>query len=1027
LFQEYYAAEALLGMFADRHPDVVEPERFQHLYLNYLKWTECVAIVLSLMEDKEKVVAVVKQALDVDLMLGARLAGEVRSNFQYKMVFLVNELEIPDWLKIKLFGDVKLPQAIEFLNKFIQNKDGNLLEFIVDSLGKINSISSIEELLYFANSSSSDIQEKSLQSLSRIVSFSPLCSLLHFLERPDPYVVIIAIELLKRSKSVEVMDFLGEITKNSSPKIRKNAAELLGQASTDRVIQPLLNLLNDNDSSVVGSAVFSLAKILEQSDSCRSVEIKILIDLFSFQDKNIRWSVANALGKVAEVYPDFIISELLKNLETVDPILLEESLFTLGIIRTPFVIDKAYGLKESNEIDVLVRLAFALGRTRLDEAINSLVNLIEKNERKIVIGVANALGEIGSERAVQELVGLVEKTDDVVLITIIKALGRTKFSRSVQSLKFLASNSNNIIRNSAVAALGNIHSHESLEVLLDLLELTEDWNTICEIINSLGNFTSTLTVDPLTQVLSSPNRYLCLASLNALGKIGSRETFFSVVEMLKSCDTEILLAAINSLGKFASDAESIHLFSFLDHSRQSVRLATINSLGKICSKQAVSKLVEVMDISESKMNLRSCTTQNLIDIPFFVEPSSNELNKLFTWYEGFSANSNYERISSSCLIMTVRGHVDQGDGIDSAPLMTFPVEEDSFEAECKIYFSSKINYQRAGFGVCSSIDRRNYLRIQKIESNRIEVSVREGSYVKSLKVHSYDGDSVKFKIQKLGDVFKVFYSHDDHTWLSACDPQELDFLGEEIFINLSSSHNDLRASAKFEDFRIRQNVDAFHLGKRASIALGNIAKRYPDSVAPYLSHLHNYLLNDFGQESANAIQLVQSNCKFYNYEIFHSPPAKPHPTQQEILDIIATTVVETNERIKQMADQPSRTINMHGSGNYIEKVEDGYHEHRHAQEASTEADFLTIVQIIQALEQKHDQVNNQQQAIEIIDAEFKVLQASQSPQWQNLLSVKRLYNGGKKAAVKVGEHFTQENPWGKGFVAFLEGFSEDVK
>lgn len=54
-------------------------------------------------------------------------------------------------------------------------------------------------------------------------------------------------------------------------------------------------------------------------------------------------------------------------------------------------------------------------------------------------------------------------------------------------------------------------------------------------------------------------------------------------------------------------------------------------------------------------------------------------------------------------------------------------------------------------------------------------------------------------------------------------------------------------------------------------------------------------------------------------------------------------------------------------------------------------------------------------------------QASRSPQWQNLLNVKRLYNGSKKAAVKVGEYFTQENPWGKGFVAFLEGVSEDVK
>jgi hypothetical protein len=98
-----------------------------------------------------------------------------------------------------------------------------------------------------------------------------------------------------------------------------------------------------------------------------------------------------------------------------------------------------------------------------------------------------------------------------------------------------------------------------------------------------------------------------------------------------------------------------------------------------------------------------------------------------------------------------------------------------------------------------------------------------------------------------------------------------------------------------------------------------------------------------------------------------------------------------------------------------------------AQQQSPEAAFLTIVQIIQALEQKHGQVNNQQQAIEIIDAEFKTLKASQPFQWQNLLSAKHFYNGGKKAALKLGEHFAEENPWGKGFIAFLEGLSEDVK
>jgi hypothetical protein len=95
LFQEYYAAEALLGMFADRHPDVVEPERFQHFYLNYLKWTESVAIGLALVDQEAIVASVVQSALKVDPMLGARLTRHVNCRFQSKALMLVSESTFP--------------------------------------------------------------------------------------------------------------------------------------------------------------------------------------------------------------------------------------------------------------------------------------------------------------------------------------------------------------------------------------------------------------------------------------------------------------------------------------------------------------------------------------------------------------------------------------------------------------------------------------------------------------------------------------------------------------------------------------------------------------------------------------------------------------------------------------------------------------------------------------------------------------------------------------------------------------------
>ncbi|MEB3180087.1 MAG: HEAT repeat domain-containing protein [Nostocaceae cyanobacterium] len=90
LVQEYYAAEYLLRLVPS-----LSDRTLQRDYLNYLKWTETIALVLGLMEDEPQALRVVRLALDVDLMLGARLAGEVKREFQEKTKNFIEELQIP--------------------------------------------------------------------------------------------------------------------------------------------------------------------------------------------------------------------------------------------------------------------------------------------------------------------------------------------------------------------------------------------------------------------------------------------------------------------------------------------------------------------------------------------------------------------------------------------------------------------------------------------------------------------------------------------------------------------------------------------------------------------------------------------------------------------------------------------------------------------------------------------------------------------------------------------------------------------
>jgi hypothetical protein len=217
----------------------------------------------------------------------------------------------------------------------------------------------------------------------------------------------------------------------------------------------------------------------------------------------------------------------------------------------------------------------------------------------------------------------------------------------------------------------------------------------------------------------------------------------------------------------------------------------------------------------------------------------------------------------------------------------------------------------------------------------------------------------------------------------------------------------------------------------AADAIRKIARRDVGKASFYLTELQRIIPGSSGEVAHFVILSIQSNCKFYNYEI--EQQAKLRKADRPSLEgdrgdpsLPATITYNVKELTLVSEQQP--IFNQQGAtiGVNYAAANSNPRIIQNIQQESQDTSLLAIVQIIQALEKKYTFVQEPQQAIDIIDAEFKSLEASRSPQWQDLLNVKRLYNGGKKAAAKVGEHFAQENVWGKGAVAFLEGISEDL-
>ena len=226
----------------------------------------------------------------------------------------------------------------------------------------------------------------------------------------------------------------------------------------------------------------------------------------------------------------------------------------------------------------------------------------------------------------------------------------------------------------------------------------------------------------------------------------------------------------------------------------------------------------------------------------------------------------------------------------------------------------------------------------------------------------------------------------------------------------------------------------------AADSIRRIANKSKDkiTIASYLPHFFNLIPTNFGEAAHHAIKAIQANCKFYNYEIYQKAIDRTSITTArgtpEVLAGIEQTVKQINQRTKQMADQPTISIGTisggiqnftpnQGTQNTIDTQNNNYFD----SDETLQQQIAELKQIIAELETQHPDITTEPQASVIIGNKFKDLQIKQSPQWQSLLIFKRLYNGGKKATLKLGEHFSQENPWGKAFVAFLEGISEDLK
>ena len=540
LFQEYYAGRALLKLFEDKRSDAIEDERLQHFYLNYFKWTEPLAFMLSLLGDEVQAVRVVRLALDVDLMLGARLAGEVQRVFQQRTVGLVDGLDVPGWLKVELLGQGRSDDAIPRLLKLVEDSDSDVRSGAVYALGAIGSEVAISELFKLVEDSDSEVRSSVAYAFGEIGDKAAISELFKLVEDSDSEVRWSVADALGKIGDKAAIEGLLKLIEDSDSDVRWSAAEALCKIGDKAAIPGLLELVEQSNHTMRRIAADALGNIGDKA------AIDGLLKLLKHSDYDVRCSVAEPLGKIGN---KAAIEELLKLLEQSNYAMRRIATDALGNINNKAAIEGLLKLLEDSESDVRSSAADTLGNIGDKAAIEGLLKLLEDSESDVRSSAADALGNIGDKAASEGLLKLLEDSDSDVRSSAAEALGKIGDKAAIPGLLKLVKDSNSAVRFSVAEALDKIGDKAAIE---GLLKLVEDSNSAVreKVAEALGKIGNKAAIEGLLKLVKDSKSAVRFSVAEALGKIGDKAAIEGLLKLVEDSDFYRWSAA-DALGKIA--------------------------------------------------------------------------------------------------------------------------------------------------------------------------------------------------------------------------------------------------------------------------------------------------------------------------------------------------------------------------------------------------------------------------------------------------------------------------------------------
>jgi FOG: HEAT repeat len=446
----------------------------------------------------------------------------------------------------KLFGNIKIQQAVELLIEKLDDYYAIVRQYSAEALGEINDSRAVEPLIKaLETDGDADVRESSAKALGKIKDVRAI-------ESPDSSKSANASILIDKINNSQVVEALIQALDDSHAGVRQSAALVLGKINDVRAVEPLIEKLKDNSTIVRNASIDALGKI----NDVRAVEP--LIEKLKDKDSFIRMSAALALGKIKDIRA---VEPLIEKLNDDDRLLRHDSAYALGEIKDVRAVEPLIqAMNSDKEVNVRVAAAIALCKINDLRAVDSFIRNLNNND--IIFYSATALGKIKDKRAIGPLIKKLNGND-------------YDFAKSDQA-RYMQGRSN----------------------FNDIRKLINR-NTKCNLINALGELGDVSAVEPLIRCLNDNDGDVVSDVALALGKIKDKRATKPLIKKLNYNTYNFTKSHLENCSKKygISIPKCKNLFI------KNVKLELINALDELGDKRAVESLIRCLNDNDGDIVL----------------------------------------------------------------------------------------------------------------------------------------------------------------------------------------------------------------------------------------------------------------------------------------------------------------------------------------------------------------------------------------------------------------------------------------